>query len=117
MGIAYLFAALTLVVPLQAMNGSNETGTATFTAQGDKTLVVIELQNGSSTRQPSHLHAGSCDDYTPRPAYGLSDVVNGKSRTVVAAPFERLVNGSMIVNVHHSYDDIATQSACGVVKR
>jgi hypothetical protein len=117
MGISLLFAALTLVVPIQAMNASGENGTATFTAQGDKTLVVIDLSNGSATRQPSHLHAGTCDDYTPRPSYGLSDVVNGKSRTVVSAPFERLVNGSLIVNVHHSYDDIATQSACGIVKR
>src|SRR5579884_1258239 len=117
MGIAIFFAALTLVVPLQAMNGSGENGTATFTAQGDKTLVVIELSNGTSARQPSHLHLGICDDYTPRPAYGLSDVVNGKSRTLLSAPFEKLVNGSMIVNVHHSYDDIATQSACGIVKR
>lgn len=117
MGITLLFAALTLVVPLQAMNGSGESGTATLTAQGDKTLVVIDLSNGTATRQPSHLHAGTCDDYTPRPSYGLSDVVNGKSRTLVNAPFDKLVNGSLIVNVHHSYDDIATQSACGIVKR
>lgn len=117
MEISLLFAALVLVVPLQAMNGSGENGTATLTAQGDKTLVVISLSNGSATRQPSHLHSGTCDDYTPRPSYGLSDVIGGESRTLVSARFDKLVNGSLIVNVHHSYDDIATQSACGVVKR
>lgn len=107
----------TLTVKLDAMNGSGENGTATFTEQGEKTLVVIALANGSAVRQPSHLHTGTCSDYTPRPAYGLSDVVNGASHTVVDASFDKLTTGNLIVNVHKSYDDIATQAACGPVKR
>jgi len=105
-----------VVVKLDEMNGSGEAGTATLTQQGDKTLVVIALSNGSATRQPSHLHDGTCDDYIPRPAYALSDVVNGRSRTVVNAPFDKLTSGALIVNVHKSYDDIATQASCGTVK-
>lgn len=116
-GAAASAAQNTIVVHLDALNGSGEAGTATLTRQGDKTLVVIDLANGTATRQPSHLHAGTCDDYTPRPAYALSDVINGHSRTVVAASLDRLASASLIVNVHKSYDDIATQSACGAVGR
>ncbi len=86
-------AERSLVVKIAAMNGSGENGTATFIAQGDRTLVVVDLQNGTATRQPSHLHDGTCDDYTPRPAYPLSDVVNGRSRTVLTVPFDRITSG------------------------
>jgi hypothetical protein len=116
-GISASAADRSLEIKLDEMNGSGEAGTATLSEQGEKTLVVVTLSNGLSTRQPSHLHEGTCDDYTPRPAYGLSDVVNGRSRTLVNAPFDRLTSGALIVNVHKSYDDIATQASCGVVKR
>lgn len=105
-----------VVVTLGAMNGSGESGTATFTEQGDKTLVVVGVSNAPAQRQPSHLHAGSCDDYTPRPAYPLADVVNGTSRTLLPQRFDVIVSGKYILNIHKSYDDIATQAACGAVK-
>ncbi len=109
-------APKTVVVPLAALNGSAESGTATLRAQGAQTLVTIELANGSSQKQPAHFHVGTCDKYQPRPLYPLKDVVNGVSTTTLDVPIEKLVGGDLIVNIHKSYSDIATQAACGVSK-
>lgn len=105
-----------VTVKLQQMNGSGEDGTAVLTESGAKTLITIVLANGTDTRQPAHLHLGTCDDYTPRPAYVLTDVVRGRSQTLLNAAIDKLVNGSLIINVHKSYDDIATQASCAIVK-
>lgn len=108
--------AQTVVVTLGALNGSGESGTATLRSQGTKTVVVINLQNGSGVEQPAHFHVGTCDKYQPRPLYPLEDVVNGKSTTTLNVPIDKLVGGDLIVNVHKSYADIATQAACGLSK-
>ena len=105
-----------VVVKLDAMNGSTESGTATFTAKGDKTLVTIELANGTKLPQPAHFHLGTCDKYTPRHEYNLESVVEGKSTTTLDAPIAKLVGGDMVINVHKSTVDIATIASCAVVK-
>ncbi len=45
-------------IKLAAMNGSSESGTATLIAKGDKTVVVIDVANGTKDPQPSHFHLG-----------------------------------------------------------
>ncbi|MBV8331438.1 MAG: hypothetical protein JO029_01870 [Candidatus Eremiobacteraeota bacterium] len=105
-----------VVVRLDALNGSGESGTATLKAQGAKTVVTVSLVNGSAIEQPAHFHTGTCDKYQPRPLYPLEDVVNGKSTTTLDVPIGRLTAGDLIVNVHKSYADIATQAACGIAK-
>lgn len=106
----------TVVVPLGTLNGSGENGTATLRARGQKTIVTISLSGGSDVEQPAHFHVGTCDRYQPRPLYPLNDVVNGKSTTTVDVPISKLTGGDLIINVHKSYADIATQAACGVSK-
>jgi len=105
-----------VVVKMEGMNGSGESGTATLKPSGNKTIVVIKLSGGSSVEQPAHFHTGTCDKYEPRPLYGLNDVVNGASTTTVNQPIDKLTAGNLIINVHKSYDDIATQTSCGVAK-
>ena len=104
------------VIQLGALNGSGENGTAMLRAAGDKTIVTITVTGGSDIEQPAHFHAGTCDHYQPRPLYPLNDVVNGKSTTTVDVPISKLTAGDLIINVHKSYADIATQAACGVSK-
>jgi hypothetical protein len=116
MAPAHADTGQTVVVTLSALNGSGENGTATLHAQGDKTLVVIKVLNGSGIEQPAHFHVGTCDKYQPRPLYPLEDVVDGKSTTTLNVPIAKLTGGDLIVNVHKSYADIATQAACGVSK-
>jgi Cu/Zn superoxide dismutase len=109
-------AGQTVVVTLNALNGSGEEGTATLKAEGAKTLVTIRLSGGSDIEQPAHFHRGNCQSYQPRPLYPLNDVVNGKSTTTVNVPIDQLAGGDLIVNIHKSYADIATQAACGISK-
>jgi hypothetical protein len=106
----------TIVVKMEGTNGSGESGTATLTPSGNKTIVVIKLSGGSSVEQPAHFHTGTCDHYEPRPLYGLNDVVKGQSTSTVNQPIDKLTAGNLIINVHKSYDDIATQVSCGVAK-
>ena len=101
---------------MEGTNGSGESGTATLTPNGSKTVVVIKLAGGSSVEQPAHFHTGTCDHYEPRPLYGLNDVVKGQSTSTVNQPIDKLTQGNLIINVHKSYDDIATQVSCGVAK-
>jgi hypothetical protein len=105
-----------VVIKMDGMNGSGESGTATLTPNGNKTVVVIKLSGGSSVEQPAHFHNGTCDHYEPRPLYGLNDVVKGASTTTVSVPMDKLTAGNLIINVHKSYDDIATQVSCGIAK-
>jgi hypothetical protein len=104
-------------VTLGEQNGSGESGTATLTAVGDKTKVVIDLQSKSampgSTSQPAHIHKGSCAKLDPTPKYGLTDVKAGKSTSTVDAKLDDLRNGDYAVNVHKSAAEIQTYVACG----
>lgn len=113
---AFADSGHSVVIPLGALNGSGENGTATLRPRGDKTIVTIVLSGGSDIEQPAHFHVGTCGHYQPRPLYPLEDVVNGKSTTTLDVPLAKLTGGDLIINVHKSYADIATQAACGVSK-
>jgi hypothetical protein len=103
-------------VDLAAQNGSGESGTATLTADGSKTRVVVDLDNPPmGTPQPAHIHKGSCEDLDPNPAYGLQNVVGGKSTTEVDKPLKDLEKGSYAINVHKSGAEIKTYVACGAI--
>jgi hypothetical protein len=110
-------SAKEMTVTLSEQNGSGESGKATLTAEGDRTKVVLNLQSksatASATRQPAHIHRGSCDKLDPTPAYGLTDVKGGKSTSTVDAKLDDLRKGSYAINVHKSAADIKTYVACG----
>ena len=87
-------------VMLAEQNGSGESGTARLDPLGKRTKVVLELTGPAATRQPAHIHAGTCDQLDPRPAYALSDVNSGTSTTTVDAKLTALRNGSFAIDVH-----------------
>jgi hypothetical protein len=101
-------------VDLGEQNGSGESGTATLTADGGKTKVVISLDGApSGTPQPAHIHEGSCAKLDPTPAYGLTNVVGGASTTEVDEPLDELQDEDYAINVHKSGTDLKTYVACG----
>jgi len=104
-----------VTVKLGAQNGSGETGTATFTPQGNKTQVVLQLTGAPATAQPAHIHEGSCAKLNPAPKIPLQNVVNGKSTTVLDMPMKQVMAGGA-VNVHKSAQDVKTYVACGDLK-
>jgi len=104
-----------VTVQLSEQNGSGESGTATLTAEGDKTRVVVDIANGMSAPQPAHIHEGSCANLNPQPKYPLQNVVNGKSTSTVSASLDDLKNEAYAVNVHKSESDLKTYVSCGDV--
>jgi hypothetical protein len=106
-----------VTVNLAEQNGSSESGTATLTAKGDKTKVVLDVQSPSATMgsetQPAHIHKGSCAKLDPTPAYALADVKDGTSTSTVDVKLDDLRNGAFAINVHKSAAEIQTYVACG----
>jgi hypothetical protein len=106
-----------VTVSFSEQNDSGLSGTATLTAEGDKTSVVIDLQNrkrtGASVPQPAHIHKGSCENLDPAPAYGLTDLRDGKSTTTVDAKLADLRAGQFAINVHKSAEEIDDYVSCG----
>ncbi len=102
---------------VHSMNNSGEVGTVTLfnRANGNKTLVVIELAGEPNGRQqPASLHRGKeCDAVTPEPAYALSPAINGVSRTLVEAPEAKLLSGNYVAVVHAADNKMEQYVSCG----
>ena len=104
-------------VTMNAQNNSGESGTATLTAKGKKTLVKVDL-TGAKGSQPAHIHGGSCAKLNPVPKWPLKPVVNGKSTTTVDAPIDKLTTGKWAVNVHKSAGaGLKTYVSCGDIPK
>ncbi|HLM33470.1 MAG TPA: hypothetical protein VK285_05320, partial [Gaiellaceae bacterium] len=105
---------MTVTVTLDEQNGSGESGTATLTAEGASTKVVLELENPASPDpQPAHIHKGTCAELDPTPAYPLTNVEGGNSETTVKVALAELESGDFAINVHKSEPDIKTYVSCG----
>ena len=104
-----------VTVELAEFDGSGQTGTATLTADGEQTRVVIAVDSPVSDSQPAHIHEGTCDDLTPEPAYGLPNVTAGSSDSTVDVSLDTLTDGDYAINLHRSDDDLATYTSCGEI--
>ena len=106
-----------LTIPIKAQNGSGENGTATLTAMGAQTRIVIALKGEPAAgNQPAHVHLGSCAKLNPVPKYPLKNVIGGASNSVIAVPFAALTAGGMAINVHKAATAINVYVACGDIK-
>jgi predicted lipoprotein with Yx(FWY)xxD motif len=94
---------------------SDQNGTATLTAKGNQTLVVLNIKPGATgVEQPAHIHVGQC----PSPdavKYPLTNVVDGKSSTTVDVKLSDLLKGGFVINAHQSAQDIGKYVACGAI--
>jgi hypothetical protein len=100
-------------VQLQEQNFSGEAGTATLTAQGAETRVVIEMASYAANAQPAHIHEGTCAHLSFQPAFPLKDVKAGRSTTVVNVSLKALLNGKYAINLHRSAKQMKIYVACG----
>ncbi len=105
-----------VTVELAEFDGSGQSGTATLTAEGDQTRVVVEVDDPISDSQPAHIHEGTCDDLTPEPAFGLPNVDDGSSETTVDTSLDSLTGGTYAINLHMSNEDLATYTSCGNIE-
>jgi len=103
------------IITLAAGRDGNQPGAALLTAQGAKTQVDLFIKPLPGNVQPAHIHVGTC----PVPGdvkYPLTDVVDGKSTTVVDAKLADLLAGGFAINAHLSKADIGKYVTCGAIK-
>lgn len=104
-----------ITVDLGEQNGSGETGTATLTADGEQTVVTIELTGApAETPQPAHIHSGTCAEIGDV-VHPLTNVEGGASETTVAAPLADLQAANFAINVHESEAAIQNYVSCGEI--
>lgn len=103
-----------MTVTLDAVNNSKESGTATLTEDSGKTTVTVDLTGFTQdVSQPAHIHIGNCPG-VGAVKYPLTNIVNGKSVTVLPVTISDLKSQlPLAINVHVSAKDIGTYTACG----
>ena len=110
-------ATSAVTVEMKALNGSNETGTATLTQETDGVKVVVSLKNAPAGPQPTHIHIGTCGNISAAPEYALVSVENGSSTSVVkGVTLDDLLKKQYAINVHKSTSDLGTYVSCGDIK-
>jgi hypothetical protein len=107
-----------IVVKLNPVGGSGESGTATFTRdpEGQGTMVTLALHGGSAAPQPSHIHLGTCGSNGPI-KWPLKPVVAGRSATMVLATIPVIMSSGAYINVHKSPKELANIVSCGNVPK
>lgn len=107
-----------MVVALSEYSESGQSGTATLKEEGGMLIVNIDV-SGYETQdpQPAHIHTGGCPRIGPV-VFGLTDIVGGKSQTQLETTLDDLLasNEELNVNVHESYNNFKTYTACGDIK-
>lgn len=74
--------------------------------------MTVDVEPPSDTAQPIHIHAGTCDDVGDI-VYTLENVVRGHSETQIDAPITEILSGERLINIHRSFQDFPTYTACG----
>ena len=101
-----------VVIHLSPTEGEGQVGTATFSTDGTTTTVEVSISPPASEAQPMHIHAGVCTD-VGTVLHALQNVVKGSSSTIINLSLEEIINDGALVNVHASYADASTYTACG----
>ena len=108
-----------VVMSLNPEAAPGQTGTATLTAEGSSTRIILEVtpRSPEDEPQPVHIHFGTCGPNLGSVHYPLEDVSQGKSETLVEALLTSLQDGNHVINLHKSYDEIRVYTACESIPR
>ncbi len=110
-------AAATITIPIDTQNASGISGTATLTdlpnGQTRVDITVTGFQGG--TPSPAHIHEGTCATLNPAVLIPLSNVVDGKSTTVVNVTTAALLAQPRAINIHKSAQEATVYVACGTI--
>ncbi len=102
-----------VTVPLAEQNESGVSGTATLTDLGNSHVqVTIQVTPGGNANMPAHIHTGAC----PNPGaviHPLTNVVDGRSTTVVQGSLDQIAASGQAINLHKSPQEIPNYAACG----
>jgi Cu/Zn superoxide dismutase len=103
----------TVTIALVEENNSGQSGTATLSAEGEQTRVVIDLANSPAGPQPAHIHTGNCGPDLGGVAFNLEFPRDGKSTSTVNTPLSAIQTGGFAINVHKSPQEASVYVACG----
>lgn len=103
-----------MTINLAAENKSGEAGTAVLKEENGVTTVTLDLTGFTAdVSQPAHIHVGGCPG-VGAVKYPLTNVINGKSVTVLSLTLDQLKQSlPLAINVHKSAKDIAIYTSCG----
>ncbi len=106
-----------LTIPLEPLNNSGESGTATLTDLGNGKVRVDVTITGApaGVAQPMHLHEGTCANLNPAPAFPLNNLENGTSSTEISTTIEALLASPYALNGHKSAEEASVYVFCGDV--
>lgn len=101
-------------ISLTEQNGSGESGSVVLIEKDGKVTVTLDMTGTPlDVPQPAHIHSGSCPD-VGAVAYPLTNVVNGKSETVLDTTFAKLdAKLPLAINVHKSAAESKVYVSCG----
>lgn len=100
---------------IQQLNNSGQVGTVTLFRHAESTTVVIRL-HGVPLGRPQRaaiFRTRDCASVPPAPAYKLSDVRDGLSRSALNVSEDRLLSGNYSVVIFASTKAGAPPTACG----
>ena len=94
-------------------NNSGVSGSGRLVEDNGKVIFTLNLIGGSKTTpHPAHVHEGTCEKLG-EVKFPLTDVVDGKSETIVDTTADELVKSRpLAVNIHKSKAQINTYVAC-----
>ncbi|MCH7593777.1 MAG: hypothetical protein IIB27_04640 [Chloroflexi bacterium] len=98
---------------LGSIDGSAQDGSVTFIDLGGETAVIISVGSAAAgLAQPVHIHEGTCDALGDV-KFPLTNLVDGRSVTVIDQSISNVMRAGFAVNLHKSGDEIAVYTACG----
>jgi LPXTG-motif cell wall-anchored protein len=101
-----------VLVPIGAgRDEASAPGTATLTAQGNQTQVVLRVA-GTNPEMLAHIHADVCPGVGPI-VFPLTNVRNGTSTTTVDASLAEIMAQGKSINLHRSPDQAGIYVGCG----
>ena len=103
-----------VTINLLKQNNSSESGTATLEEEDGQVVITLDLTGfEEGVSQPSHIHMGSCPD-VGGVKYPLTNLLNGKSKTIINTTFAEMENGlPLAINVHKSAEEAGVYVSCG----
>ena len=105
-----------VTVELEAEDDSGVTGQAVLTADGDQTLLTVELE-GSEEGYEGHVFDSNCGDHQSATVFYAIEAVDadGQSESTVDAPLSELTTGDFWVHMHQPAGERGVGVACGQV--
>lgn len=100
---------------LEAPTGVHQTGWARVWEEADSLFVEVDVSPPSAVAQPAHIHQGQCSKLGVID-YRLENIVGGHSISEFeGVKLRDVATGNFAINLHASFADFSTFTACGEI--